>query len=584
MVRPVKRIKFSYPRSDLRNPDSMVANLKGDYIVWWYNCVRHNPRAKTMPLVDVLFKKLVDDIPCSISVARVPLSNLPHYRIGTIWREGRCISDIELTQEDFSVDFSAGRWTITSRDELHEENLEDLFSDDDYPLKYRRDKSRLLKFTDSKNRTLLVPCIDFFVRGYVRNMDVCRAISTLQFSDILSCFYESRDRDAYRWVVRPSHKARDYDNLFLAHLLYDDYTEGCVRRISSQFQSTKPGDIVLPEVEPWFVGPGELRCRGKWINQGKTFLCLDLCGSNRPEGQDIEWIRDAYDSTGGQEGKGRTVMPVSLRTAEAEEFFSEESLAEPDGHTDITIVKTPPFASLGVLTRKVTKTRQVIKADKGRLGPKPPSSDSHSSGTGRGSGKNIGKSEHVADIPADVQIQSHGFLNDIWNTFASIRLGNPDRVTELSWYTPPSFGSSTPPRVILFNADGVPYDRYDILKWISLSEESSKRRGMLVIRIVVDNQVYLCFEIQRAEPDENTPHPQGFSGVLMRCDITDPIELEEFVKKVCTYTRTAVGRFVHIRGIFPKATKIFHHRRYQEELPHRRRLINAFKVLKVILN
>ncbi|WP_205896613.1 hypothetical protein, partial [Pseudomonas viridiflava] len=40
LVRPVKRVEFSYPRSDLRNPDTMVANLKGDYIVWWYNCVR----------------------------------------------------------------------------------------------------------------------------------------------------------------------------------------------------------------------------------------------------------------------------------------------------------------------------------------------------------------------------------------------------------------------------------------------------------------------------------------------------------------------------------------------------------------
>ncbi|WP_440778806.1 hypothetical protein [Pseudomonas syringae] len=584
MVSPVKRVEFSYPRSDLRNPDSMVANLKGDYVVWWYNCIRHNPSAMTMPLVDVLFKKLVDDIPCSISLARVPLSNLPHYRMGTIWREGSCISDTELVQEDFSVDFSPGGWTITSRDTLYENNLEYIFSDDDYPLKYRRDKSRLLKFTDSKNRTLLVPCIEFFVRGYARNMDVCRAISTLRFTDILRCFYAPPTRDAHEWVVRPTHRARDYDDMFHAHLLYDDYTEACVRRINSQFLSTNPTDIVLPRVEPWFMGAGELRCRGKWINQGETFLCLDLCGASLPDGQNIKWIRSTYDSTGGLEGAGRTVIPLSLRTAEAEEFIAEENFAEPDGHTEITIVKTPPFAQLGVLKRKVTRSRQVIKADKGKLGPKPPSSDSYSSGTGRGSGKKIGKSEHVADIPTDVQIQSHGFLNDIWNTFLSIKLGNPDRVTELSWYTPPSFGLSTPPRVILFNADGVGYDRHDILNWISLSEKSSKRRGMLVIRVMVDNQAYLCFEIQRAEPDEITPKPPGFSGVLMRCDITDPTELEEFVHKVCTYTRTAVGRFKHIRGIFPKATKIFHHRRYQDELPHRRRLINAFKVLNVILD
>lgn len=51
-----------------------------------------------MPLVELHLKRLYDDIPGPDTRALVPLSNLPHYSIGTIWREGRCISDTKLTR------------------------------------------------------------------------------------------------------------------------------------------------------------------------------------------------------------------------------------------------------------------------------------------------------------------------------------------------------------------------------------------------------------------------------------------------------------------------------------------------------
>ena len=585
MVSSVKRIPFSYQRSDLRNRDSAVETLRGDHIVWWYTGIRSNQRAKTVPLVDVLFKSLVNDVPGAFTPARVPLSNLPHYRIGTIWRDGRCISDTELMQEDFSVDFSPEGWSITSRDQLYDLGLEHTFPDHEYPLKYRRDKAQLLNFSlDGGKRNLLIPCIDFFVRGYASNMDVCRVISTKLYRDVKSCFYDPPLRDERRWIVRPTPKMRYYDRYFLAHLLYDDYTDQRVRRINSQFLSTKPDHVIHPRVEPWFQGPAKLRCRGKWINGGNTFLCLDLCGSSKPEGQDFEWITTKYDSSDGKEGSGRVVMPVSVRTAEVDEFLAEESFSEPDGHAEIMVVKSPPFIGLGQVARKVTKTKEVIQTDKGRLGPLPPKADSHSSGTGHGSGKNIGKSEHVADPQTDDQAQAQSFLTGIWNTFESIKQKNPERVSELSWYTPAKSGTSYPPRIILFNTEYVPNDGHDVMNWIYFSVDSVQRRGMLVLRIAIDNQAYLCFEIQRAEPTEKNPKPPGFFGVLMRCDIADAQELEDFVSNVCIRTKNALGRFKNIRGTFPVVTKIIMHKPDSTELPYRRALISAFKALDVYLD
>lgn len=160
---------------------------------------------------------------------------------------------------------------------------------------------------------------------------------------------------------------------------------------------------------------------------------------------------------------------------------------------------------------------------------------------------------------------------------------NPGRVTDVSWYTPPKFCSDTTPRIILFNAEGLTPDQGKALRWIYLDAEFTERRGMMVLRITVEGQAYLCFEIQRAEPDEKNPKPIGYSGVLMPCDITDPAELEQFVTKVCNATRRALGNFWEVLGLFPKQTLIFRHRPYGKALVHRRRFINAFGQMKIKL-
>ncbi|WAT28557.1 hypothetical protein [Pseudomonas sp. GXZC] len=84
---PVKRVEFSYPRSDLTHPDSGVAQLGGNYIVWWYAKMRQNIRACSMPLVDVYFRSLKKNVPSTGQFVSLPLSSIPHYRIGTIWRQ-----------------------------------------------------------------------------------------------------------------------------------------------------------------------------------------------------------------------------------------------------------------------------------------------------------------------------------------------------------------------------------------------------------------------------------------------------------------------------------------------------------------
>ncbi|AZE39160.1 hypothetical protein C4K06_6172 [Pseudomonas chlororaphis subsp. aureofaciens] len=579
MSHPVKRVKFDYPRADLRHLKSGVVKLKDDHIVWWYNSIRANTRGeRTIPEVEVMFKKLKDDVPSSgITWASVPLTALPHYRIGSIWRDGQCISDTEMEVKKFDIDFSPEKWVITSRAELLEQGQGNIFHEDDYPLKFSRDLSTLLNFSLPGGKNLIVPCIEYFVRAYARNMAVCKALSTLTLREVKSVFFKCQQRDAFRWLIKPTDAMRNADAIFLAHFLYDNYTENQVKRLNTSFVSKGPNIKVFPDVAPWFLGDGKLLCRGHWINQGNTFLCLGLLGSTQPQGQEIELFRETFDSNGGEEG-GRVVLPQVVRTARAEEFLTEESAVVPDAQGERVIVKPPPFETLGP-KRAVKKIKSVRESNRGVRGPQPPETDSYSSGDGAGDGKGVGKSEHVSDMV----LESQGFLLDIWNAFLSIKRDNPERVSEVSWYTPQHYGTSSPPRIILFNRSGLNWNDHAQRQWIYLEPGRAQLRGFMILKVVVDDQSFFCFEIERQEPSEKHPNPRGFSGVLMKAHTSDPVEFQQFVEEVCTRIRNNLGIFKNIMRSFPKETIVFAHRAQDQDVRYRRRLINVFAQAGVVL-
>lgn len=575
----VKRIDFSYPRVDLRHLKSGVVKFTEDHIVWWYNSIRVNTRGeRTIPEVEVMFKKLNNDIPSSVPTwASVPLTALPHYRIGSIWREGQCISDTEMEVKIFDIDFSSEKWSITSRAELIDSRQGNVFHEDDYPLKFTRDLSTLLNFSLPDGNNLLVPCIEFFVRAYARNMAVCKALSTLTFREVKSVFFKCDKRDAFNWLIKPTDQMRNADAVFLAHLLYDDYTETQVKRLNSSFISKGPNTKVFPEVAPWFQGAGQLLCRGRRINQGKTFLCLDLLGSTQPEGREIELFRETFDSSGGEQG-GRIVLPQVIRTARAEEFLAEESYVLPDARGEKVILRPPPFETLGP-KRTVKRIKSLRETNRGLRGPQPPQADTYSSGDGAGDGKNIGKSEHVSDVV----LESQGFLLDIWNAFLSIKRDNPERVTEVSWYVPPNYGTSAPPRILLFNTSGLDGRQTAARSWVYLETLGAQRRGLMILRLVVDKQPFYCFEIERQESSEKTPNPRGFSGVLMKAHTEDPVEFQQFVETVTSRIRNNLGIFKNIMKTFPPNAIVFTHRSKDQDVRYRTRLINAFAQAGVVL-
>ncbi|HBO1153327.1 TPA: hypothetical protein L4E76_003959 [Pseudomonas aeruginosa] len=569
----VERIDFSYRRPNLRHPDSQVVRLKGDNIVWWYGPIQQNTRPRSIPLVKIYFRRLHEDEPGTFTPVLVPLSSLPHYRIGSIWRDGKCISNTRLDKGVFDVDFGVDGWSLTSRGDLLKQGRAHIFHNSEYELKYPQDHGQLLEFKLGSDKHLLIPCTEYFVRAYARNMEVCRAVATLKWSDMMSVLFDDPRRDEFRWLVKPTRYMRNFDAVFLAHMLYDDHTVKCVKNINAQFISRDPSEKIFLKATPWFQGKGKIKCFGKWINDGKTFLCLDLVGTNQPDGDEIEWQTKKFDSSEGKEG-GRLVLPRPVRTAEAEEFLSEHSHAEPDGHSETIIVKTPPFEVLGA-KRKVLKKKEVIQTDRGRLGPHPEEATSHSSGQGTGANKNIGKLEHAAEGG----LESRGFLMDIWNAFKSIMADNPDRVTQVNWYTPSKFRDQGPPKAILLQPPAEwPSDDKAGRWWVYLDRATGTRRGLMVLRIQIDGENYFCFEIQ---PDK--PEKPAYAGVLMKSHVASTEEFDEFVQKLCSKVRFVLGRFKHMESFFPPGSKIFKHHRNDAKVLYRSRLINVLKDVGVEL-
>ena len=587
MTEAVTRCNFAYGRPDLRNPDPRTQDWPGDYIVWWYGPAMRNNRAMSIPLAVVLFRRLKDNVPGDFKVAYIPFTSLPHYRVGTIWRNGRCISDTELDTARLAVNFNAGKSRITSRRALFASGQGHLFADEEYPLLLGNDdRCKLLNFSLDDGCNLLIPCTEYFVRAYARNMEICRALANLRWSDVSNVLFQNpaAERNLPVWLVRPGPRMRFFDAVFLAHILYDPRTTSAVKRVNSQFISHAPGKPILLECKPWFEGPGEILGRGKWLNGGKTFLCLDLMGTNMPRGPEVEFQKLKFDSSEGVDGLGRLVLPRPIKSAALEEFLQERSTIEPDRHAEIYEAKAAPFKLLGE-KRPVKKTKAVVKANKSRLGPAPPEADEVSPGTGTGSGKQVGKLETVSDeeheAAPDVVLETQGFFMDIWKALKSIAAENPKVIQRVDWYTPVARFSSKPPlgivELAVENEEDLPSD---VRSWLYLDRSAGLRRGILIVRIKTIKGNYFCFEVQRKDGKKGEI-PPGSAGLLMKFSENEEA-FKHFVNELCRRIIGHRGVFSKLNKLYPADYVTFNHGKHDKIL-YRSILIKKFNELGLAL-
>jgi len=279
-----------------------LAPFKDELVVWWYGGIVRNNSERTIPLCIVFFRKLDAQGHLGEFVShKLALTNLGLLRIGTVWCEGRCDSEIVLNtrQFDLDLDFSAGQWDCISPYEARRSTGAVLVPEHDYALRYSSDKNHLLRFALKSGTTILIPCLEYLVRCYGQNKEIARVLATYQWDEVQERFFVPVAGQATDevWPIKLTSRMRNWDAAFLAHLLYDEYTRKAARSVNAQIQAqfNNSESVAFIKIWPWFEGAAQLRVRGLLIDGGKTILALRILGSSEPAGVSILCDRERPD-------------------------------------------------------------------------------------------------------------------------------------------------------------------------------------------------------------------------------------------------------------------------------------------------
>lgn len=267
-------------------------------MVWWPAAINKMAHG-TQPSVVVAFRKIIDGTLSDVVTHRsVLLTAMGQLRTGTVWQNGQCISEVQYEEELFDVDFSPRGWRLTSFEEAFQEREQSPFPQNIYPLKYDRDKSRLLQFHLSNGGKLIVPCLEFFSRCYGRSAEVKRVIATYPWEEttdtgksrLFSPLGEPEEEG--KWKVKLRRRLVNNDVVLLAHAKYDPYSQSAVKRIYAEIESQHQvsADKRTPlfiNIQPWFDGEAKILVKGIRFDNGKSFLALQIAGCSDPTGEMI---------------------------------------------------------------------------------------------------------------------------------------------------------------------------------------------------------------------------------------------------------------------------------------------------------
>jgi hypothetical protein len=571
----------------------LIEKEEGELLVWWYSGIVKNYRAQSEPKVVVFFRELNNDVPGAFKSISVPLTNLGLLRIGTIWEKGQCKAEAVMETKQFHVDFNNGSWKIVSPMDAKSNGYAKPFTQSDYPLKYESDRNWLLKFPFSDGRGLLTPCLEFFSRCYGCSEEVKRVLATYTWGEAESRLYIPVNKTKYsgKWPIKLKSRIYNGDTTFLAHVYYEKYAEEAAKKIHSQIEASflNKEQIAFIEVIPWFQGPAQIRVKGFWIDNGKSFLGLQIIGYSEPDGVPIYRDRENTNITGpleedaklGKSWHGATIRKKNKKTPMIVDLTADD---EPDHGAASVEVANPEIIILGERRAIIDVRRETAKSTSGKLGNgKTPKA--FSGGEAYGSGKDVGH----ASIHASIVMESKGALRDMWEAMLALKNERPDFIKSVEWFTFMSgFSSDIEPKTNALQ----PFDRdakvnTKTRNWLYSNVHKKDPRGILVARIKSVGKIIYIIEIERrprTKIDKNgkvVDAEEPFQGLVMALENHEQfiLWLPEFMSEV----RQKLGIVQKLVGKCPGVAKTFRHPASPtSETPGRAALMNALKKMDII--
>lgn len=542
-------LKRILPRDNLCTTDDgkAIKDIQGTAVVWRYERIRKNIAAGSIPLVDVLFKTVDPHVELpEIKVVPIGISRLGSFRLGTIWQNGKCIAETDLGEDkEFTVDFTEGRWSYVS------------FTGKAGPSSLQVEAalgsvrapdvlSELLSFPMPGGKTLLIPCIEFLVRGYGSTPDIARILATYPWTKVKTELYADIDLNPETWLVQPVSHIHDDDALLLASILYDPYAELAAKEIYSQLDqahSDKMNGASL-RVRPWFQGPANIRVRGRWVKNSNTFICYEITGMSEPQNHHYDIRRPRYAK---KDPQGEIVTNINRRHVElpkAHDSFEITDLQEPDHGTTDWRKPDPGFKTLGPKCRFTRSTEERIYSERKIVTPIPSTPHMGSTGAKVGNNEGIVKVIHVARrFEGD-----GGILNAMWLELTRLKRTQPG-FSSLAWYSDQGFYEDTSFRLqplAPFHEDDSPKD--EARRWLAFKDNATRVRGILVLRVIINGRSFYMFEPQRKQIRHGAAYEEETSyGLLM--EIRDPALALEEISNICDKIRFCSGKFLALEGL-----------------------------------
>lgn len=557
-----QRIKRVPPRDNLCTTDDgeAIKHIRnGTVVVWSYERIRKNFEAESIPFVEVIFRFLDrNDEPAGVTPALIGISRLGSFRLGTIWQGGKCIAETDLGKDqEFSVDFTDGAWSYVS---IHGNHQPVPYFKTDYPLRSQpTDKvlTEFLSFPLPKGKNLLIPCIEFLYRCYGSTSDMARILTTYPWPKVRELLYADSKKDPHTWLVKPHPNVPDDDGLFLAHALYNDYTEQVAKLLYTELDNAhgKHMKETSLRVRPWFQGPARLKVRGRWINNRNTFLCYEVTGMSQPQDHPYEISRVKYSKDDPEHDQALLgTIRVKIEAPKPQDPFVITDRQEPDQGSARWSKPDPGFQILEPKCPHTVSFDERSLSKKNAILVPPGTAKVLSTGDPQGYNKGVSKFTAVAKHV----LGDGGALQAVWDELQ--RQKGKNRFSSVAWQSEhQGFVQSTDFRLLAlaaFTQSEAPTDKNRT--WLAYKENANRRRGILVARIKITGRSFYLFELQRKKTRRGTVYgEQEISGLLM--EINNEAEALVEISRICAEIRLANGNFRNLGTPFRHPHNIFRH-------------------------
>jgi len=580
-----------------------LENENGELVTWWYCGICRRSKTNGEPKVLVCFRRILPDGQLGdFKHIRIPITALGQFTLGTIWKDQKRFEEIDYVTKLFHVDLSPDGWEFRSAADDKSAGRPDLIPQSIYslPEPQLHDLPWMIRFnaadTKGSEISLLVPCMEFFSRCYGRSQFIKLILSSYPWNIAKDKFFKplpQKPKDD-KWYIYLRDRALNGDSVFLAHAYYDEYANKQARDIWNQIESAfgdSKVDIASPRIGPWFTGLGAIKVNGIWIEEGKSFLALQIIGSTDPGGVTI--CRGRQNSTrkppttNGCSNDDQINIPKP-KIFNPPPIITVTGAEEPSGDTGAVIVDDNNYEVLGT-PRRVKRVKFDSEQNTYRQVPVRDEdlrlfSGGESYGSGTGVGYAMYKSEQI--------MESQGKLRDIWNALLWFHDNYPDTIGHPESFTYEGKFSDNPEPMLLayqaFDGDTTDITR-SVRSWPFFSVQDGVMRGALLARIKVGDENIHFIEIQRrikiTEDDSGNDvfNEESFRGLVFK--LKDNNGLNDWIDDFMNLSRSTEGLLAGIAPKCPGTAELYKHNTAQaENITCEAAIRNAFRKMGIKLH